>query len=616
MNNIINTTIIHLDNNMAITSIANSIGFIDKNAKKVIFLNPSTNSFYNGNYNDIITKLNSENKINTTVINFNNNISISTVGSRIAIADKLNKLVQLIVPVENTFYTNGKGLGIGWYNSTLNNLNSTNKIDAITIFFENNMALTSINDLNFSPRIAIVDNNLKKVQLAVPNETFYENANSLGPYWYNKALNQLIYCNPPDTSPINITTTNVIDNNVCLQISNTINNINNKNADIDKYVLCLDDKYNTLKKNQQQILDNTSKEISISRSENTGNRMGCLNSGEKINKCKEIFGSFPNMSYGDFDCGYCAGMFGNFNCRLTCKWSQNITNPDYTFHSKELDNITKEYESLRKILDLKQPFSLIASNPNVIKCDEIYKKTLTEAEAKIKEMQNNINILTTEKNNTEKAFSDFKLQKEQEKLTLINQFNNDLTQLKQKNEEDQKQLLQELQLAKQKAVDELTALFNKREQEYKDKLLDVNNKIEQLQKDEKIRTDNLMAQLEKERAEMETKLKTLYNERELYYKNLIDKINNDNTKILSDLKQQQQAEIDKLNSEYSIKITKIEQDKQNLNKQFEDFKQQTEINIANLKKQYNDMEILYEKKIADLDKQLLDKNEQIKKDLL
>jgi hypothetical protein len=291
---------------------------------------------------------------------------------------------------------------------------------------------------------------------------------------------------------------------------------------------------------------------------------------------------------------------------------KEVYNERETYYKNEIDKINNDNKIVLDKLE-------IAKQQSIDQITALFNKREEEYQTKIKDINNKITQLEADgKIRTEKMMKELENQRADMERKLKEVYNERETYYKimiDKINNDNKIVLDKLEIAKQKSIDQITALFNKREEEYQTKLKDINNKIIQLEADEKIRTNKMMKELENQRADMEKKLKEVYNERETYYKNEIDKINQDNQNTLNKLKNDQQNQINKLTDEYNIKIKSIEDQKNILNKQFDEFKKQTDLNIEELKKKYNDMTILYDNKIKELEKQITDKNAQIKKDL-
>jgi hypothetical protein len=207
------------------------------------------------------------------------------------------------------------------------------------------------------------------------------------------------------------------------------------------------------------------------------------------------------------------------------------------------------------------------------------------------------------------------IQKENEKVQIINNHQKDLDNLKNYNKQLQDKLVADLETNKQNTIDKITALFKQREDEYLSNLRSLETSVNNLAVTEKARQDELIKQLEDQRNETKKQLKNLYDERESYYASVIDKINNENNKTFENLKNQNQQAIDKLNSEYKIKIANIDLEKNTLNTQFEAFKKFTDDNIEQIRSAFNELEAMYIKRIANLEKEVEDKNKQMIEDI-
>ena len=219
----------------------------------------------------------------------------------------------------------------------------------------------------------------------------------------------------------------------------------------------------------------------------------------------------------------------------------------------------------------------------------------------------------------QKSINEISAKFQQRETDYINQIKNieKETELLKINEQRRtKEILSQMEAERQKSIDQITNKFDQREKDYLNKIKFIESESEAIKVDNARRTEILLKTLESQRAEMERKLKDLYSEREIYYKNIIDKLVNDNETKMKNLQIENQRKIDALNADYTARMAIVERQKIELNKQYDDFKVQTQKNMDELRKKYTEMEVMYEKQINALQKQLVDKNNQIKADLL
>jgi hypothetical protein len=233
-----------------------------------------------------------------------------------------------------------------------------------------------------------------------------------------------------------------------------------------------------------------------------------------------------------------------------------------------------------------------------------------------KRKQELIQELEVAKQKSINEISDKFKERETEYINKIKNIEVETAKLKINEERRTKEILDQMAAERKKSIDQITAQFDQREKDYLDKIKFIESESEALKVDNAKRTEILLKTLENQRAEMERKLKELYNEREIYYKNIIDKLVNDNETKMKNLQIENQKRIDALNADYTARMAAVEKQKQELNKQYDDFKIQTQKNMDELRKKYTEMEVMYEKQINALQQQLIDKNNQIKADLL
>ena len=250
--------------------------------------------------------------------------------------------------------------------------------------------------------------------------------------------------------------------------------------------------------------------------------------------------------------------------------------------------------------------------------------------SKLKNIETNMNLLRVqEEKRTSDLLLEFQIMKQKSIDQITAQFQkreddyrNKLVTIEQKtkdlqiNEEKRTaELLQEFQILKQKSIDQISAKFQERENDYLNKIKNIEADTAKLKADEEKRVKGLMADLENQRIAMEQKLKELYNEREAYYKKTIDQLVVDNETKMKNLQAANQAKIDSLNKDYEVKMIEVEKQKAELSKKYEDFKTQTQKNMDELRAKFNDTTIMYERQVNGLQQQITDKNNQIKKDL-
>lgn len=269
---------------------------------------------------------------------------------------------------------------------------------------------------------------------------------------------------------------------------------------------------------------------------------------------------------------------------------------------KSIDQITAKFQEREN--DYISKLRNIETNMNLLRVQEEKRTSDLLLEFQIMK-QKSIDQITAQ---FQKREDDYR-----KKLETIEQKTKDL----QLNEEKRTaELLKEFQILKQKSIDQISAKFQERENDYLNKIKNIEADTAKLKSEEEKRVKALMDDLEKQRITMEQKLKDLYNEREAYYKKTIDQLVVDNETKMRNLQASNQAKIDSLNKDYAAKMVDVEKQKADLSKQYEDFKAQTQKNMDELRSKFNETTIMYERQVNGLQQQITDKNNQIKKDLV
>jgi hypothetical protein len=213
---------------------------------------------------------------------------------------------------------------------------------------------------------------------------------------------------------------------------------------------------------------------------------GIGNSDQVSGRCRSEYGGDWYYTGHNQCCSTC------FTRQGLCRRNVRIAS-DAQINAKlaEIDALVKRKYTLAESPQLQIPqFDVNACIDFVntkIKLEDTQKKleeAIKNANTQMQELRNNITNLVNQKNSTQREFDEFRLSKEKEKADLVKQFQTDLTDLKDKNIKEQQALIDEFKIAKQKSIDEITALFNKREDEYQGKIKEINDKIIKLQKDE------------------------------------------------------------------------------------------------------------------------------------
>ena len=283
---------------------------------------------------------------------------------------------------------------------------------------------------------------------------------------------------------------------------------------------------------------------------------------------------------------------------------------------KDMDELTKVYNS--RETELQKNFAVLQQS---------YDKANADNKAATQKLMDD---LTTQKLLSEQTIANFNKQiiDKQNELTTIKKQNDDaiykiqqdsitsINKIKSDNTIASTQLIKTLQEEKEKSLKNITDVYNAREKEVNDKLIYLQTQMSKADQDNKIKIQTLMTDYEKKKTEYENTLITEYKKkdddyrkmattRELEYQTALTKLQNDNKK-----------QTDQLNAQFKQDLETINIQKISMQKQFDDFKKQSESDFALLTTKLNQERALYNNEIIKLNNLIKMKEDDAKQKIL
>jgi len=127
--------------------------------------------------------------------------------------------------------------------------------------------------------------------------------------------------------------------------------------------------------------------------------------------------------------------------------------------------------------------------------------------------------LNNQRKSAEDSLTQLKIQKEQEKAALVAQFDKDLVDLRSKNKAETDKLLVDFEALKQKSIDQITAKFQQREDDYISKLKNIETNMNLLKVQEEKRTNDLLLEFQIMKQKSIDQITAQFQKREDDYRN-------------------------------------------------------------------------------------------------
>ncbi len=283
---------------------------------------------------------------------------------------------------------------------------------------------------------------------------------------------------------------------------------------------------------------------------------------------------------------------------------------------KDMDELTKVMQN--REAELEKNFAEIKASYDKAAADSKIEteKLMAELEAQKKQSEETIQNYNKQIQAKSDELNLIKKQKDDEIIQIQKQTSESIEKIKADNEKESAALIKKLEEEKEKSLQEITNVFNAREKEINDRLLQLQAQMAKAEQDNKLAIQAMMDDYEKKRTEYENTLLDEYKKKDEDYKKMSDKREKEYQDALTKLQLDNKKQTDQLNEQFVKEIALINEQKAQMQLQFDDFKKKSESDIALLTTKLNEEREIYNKEIERLNTLIKQKEEEAKQKLL